>query len=170
MRIHGRKPAATVLPNASGSLRAPHLDDEGERLFDAYLETFQEAPEADYLLKEYFFTMYFEKEYLQDNVFFIPRDKFLWFFTYYIDEDKGVRTIELKKRSTTKAETEVELATINIRRHYTVEEGAADIIYTRRFSDREGVEFVLKNTKEAVTHVAQLLADFRSDRVTAQPY
>ena len=170
MRKNGRKPAETVLPNASGSLRAPHLGDEAERLFDAYLETFEKAPEADYLLKEYFFTMYFEKEYLQDNTFFIPRDKFLWFFTYCKDDEQGVRTIELKKRSTTKAETEVELATINIRRHYTVEEGAADILYTRRFADREGEEFIMQNTTDAVTQLERLLADFRADRVMRQPY
>ena len=170
MRIHGRKPAEAVSPNASGSLRAPHLDDEGERLFDAYLETFEKAPESDFLLKEYFFDKYFKKEYLQDNVFFIPRDKFLWFFKYCTDDEQGVRTIELKKRSTTKAETEVELATINIRRHYTFEEGAADILYTRRFADREGEEFIMANTNEAVTHVERLLEEFRADRVMRQPY
>ena len=81
--------------------------------------------------------MYFEKEYLQDNTFFIPRDKFLWFFKYCKDDEKGERTIELKKRSAERAETEIEIATIHIRWHYTHE---------------------------------KLLADFRSDRVTRQPY
>jgi hypothetical protein len=170
MRTNRRARAAAVSPNASGSLRAPHLKDEAERLFDAYLEMFHEAPEADFLLKEYFFDKYFEKEYLQDNTFFIPREDFLWFFKYYLDSERGERTIELKKRSTTKAETEVEIATINIRRHYTLEEGAADILYTRTFADREGEEFIIQNTTDAVTHVEQLLADFGTDRVTRHPY
>ena len=62
--------------NASTSLRAPHLEDIAERLFDTYRETFKQAPESDFLLKRYFFEMYFEKNYLQDNVFFIPRRVF----------------------------------------------------------------------------------------------
>ena len=159
-----------IIQKTSGSLRAPRLGDEAERLFDAYLETFQEAPESDFLLKRYFFTMYFEKEYLQDNIFFIPRDKFLWFFKYCKDDEKGERTIALKKRSAERAETEIEIATIHIRRHYTHEQGAADIIYTRTFADREGEEFIMQNTNEAVTHVEKLLADFRNDRMTHQPY
>jgi hypothetical protein len=60
--------------------RVVKMEDEAERLFQAYLDTFQQAPESDFLLKRYFFEMYFEKEYLQDNIFFIPRDEFLWFF------------------------------------------------------------------------------------------
>jgi hypothetical protein len=69
-----------AIQQASPPLGAPHLEDEAERLFAAYLKTFQQAPESDFLLKRYFFTMDFEKDYLQDNVFFIPRDDFLWFF------------------------------------------------------------------------------------------
>ena len=107
---------------------------------------------------------------LQDNVFFIHRADFLWFFKYFKTEKRDKRTIELKKRSTVKAETEVEIATIEIRRFYTVEEGAADIIYTRRFTDQEGVEVILKNTGDAVTHVEKILADFLSDRVAQHPY
>jgi hypothetical protein len=76
----------------------------------------------------------------------------------------------LKKRSTERAETEIEIATIQIRTHYTFEQGAADIIYTRTFADREGEEFIMKNTSDAVTHVEKLLVDFRNDRVTEQPY
>jgi hypothetical protein len=136
------------------------------------LETFEQAPESDFLLKRYFFTFYFEKEYLQDNVFFIPRADFLWFFKYYVgkEDEQTAQLIELKKRSTSRAETEIEIATIRIRRHYTYEEGAADIIYTRTFADREGEEFILQNTNDAVTHVETLLADFRNDRVTQHPY
>jgi hypothetical protein len=170
MRKHGHPPENEVIPQAAGSLRAPHLEDEAERLFDAYLETFEQAPEADFLLKRYFFERYFEKNYLQDNIFFIPRADFLWFFKYFVSDEPGERLIELKKRSTEKAETEIELATILIRTHYTFEEGAADILYTRAFADREGEEFILKNTPEAVAHAEQLLDDFRNDRVMSHPY
>jgi hypothetical protein len=170
MRKNGHLPEQGVRQNASIPLRAPHLKDEAKRLLDAYLETFQQAPESDFLLKRYFFTLYFEKNYLQDNVFFIPRADFLWFFKYYVSDEPGERTIELKKRSTDRAETEIEIATILMRRFYTYEQGAADIIYTRRFADQEGVEFILKNTNEAVTHVEKLLADFRNDQVTHHPY
>jgi hypothetical protein len=159
-----------VKQKTSLSLGAPHLKDEANRLFDAYLETFQQAPESDFLLKRYFFEIYFEKEYLQDNVFFIPRADFLWFFKYYITDRRVERVIELKKRSTEKAIEGVEIATILIRRHYTYEEGAADIIYTRTYADREGEEFIMKNSDDAITHVEQLLTDFRNDRVTQQPY
>jgi hypothetical protein len=170
MRKNGHLTKGGIRESASVSLRVPHLDDEAERLFEAYLETFQQAPEADFLLKRYFFSIYFEKNYLQDNIFFIPRADFLWFFKYYLDAEKDERTIELKKRSTEKAETEIEIATIKIRTHYTYEEGACDILYTRRFEDRDGEEFIMKNTTDAVTHVEQLLADFRSDKVMSHPY
>src|SRR5262250_111942 len=106
--------------NASSSLRAPQLQDMAERLFDTYRETFKQAPESDFLLKRYFFEMYFEKNYLQDNVFFIPRADFLWFFKYYLTGQPGDLTIELKKRSAEKAKTEIEIAAIQIREHYTV--------------------------------------------------
>jgi hypothetical protein len=76
----------------------------------------------------------------------------------------------VKKRSTERAETEIEIATIQTRTHYTYEEGAADILYTRRFEDQEGVEFILKNTTEAVTELERLLDDFRNDRVMSHPY
>lgn len=122
------------------------------------------------LLKRYFFTIDFEKEYLQDNVFFIPRNDFLWFFKYCKNDERGERTIELTKRSTTKAETEIEIATIHIRRYYTYEQGAADILYTRTFTDREGEEFIIKNTTDAVRQLERLLADFRNDPVTHHPY
>jgi hypothetical protein len=134
------------------------------------LETFEQAPEVDFLLKRYFFERYFEKEYLQDNVFFIPRAHFLWFFKYCKGKEPGDRTIELKKRSTERAETEIEIATIQTRTHYTVAEGPADIIYTRGFADQEGVEFILKNTTEVITQLEQLLVDFRADTVMSHPY
>jgi hypothetical protein len=144
MRKNGRPPAGGGILNASSSLRALHLKDEAERLFHAYLETFQQAPESDFLLKRYLFSIYFEKEYLQDNVFFIPRADFLWFFKYCKDDEQGERIIELKKRAASKAETEIEIATIQIRRYYTSEQGAADIIYTRTFAEREGEEFIMQ--------------------------
>jgi hypothetical protein len=152
------------------SHRLPHLKDMAERLFDTYIETFKQAPESDFLLKRYFFEMYFEKEYLQDNVFFIPRDKFLWFFKYFKGKQPSDRTIELKKRSTERAETEIEIAFIQIRAHYTYEQGAADIIYTRKASESAKEAFILKNTKEASKHVAKLLVDFHNDKVMSQPY
>jgi hypothetical protein len=170
MRKNGRLTDEAVSPHAALSLQAPRLQDEAERLFAAYLETFEQAPEADFLLKRYFFSLYFEKKYLQDNVFFIPRADFLWFFKYYLDDERKERTIELKKRSASKAETEIAIATILTRTHYTSEQGAADILYTRTFAGGEGEEFILKNTTDAVRQVEQLLADFRSDRVTHQPY
>jgi hypothetical protein len=170
MGKHGRLIDGGVSPHAAGSLRAPRPQDEAKRLFEAHLETFQQAPEADFLLKRYFFTLYVEKKYLQDNVFFIPRADFLWFFKYYLDAERDERIIELKKRSTSKAETEIDIATIHIRTYYTYEQEAAEILYTRTFAEREGEEFILKNTTDAVRQVEQLLADFRSDRVTQQPY
>jgi hypothetical protein len=170
MRKNEHPPTGGGIQTASLSLRGSRLEDQVERLFDAYLEMFQQAPESDFLLKRYFFEKYFGKEYLQDNIFFIPRADFLWFFKYYLDDERKVRIIELKKRSTTKAETEVEIATIHIRTYYTYEQGACDIIYTRRFAEREGEECIMQNTNDAVAHVEGLLADFRSDRVTSQPY
>ena len=155
---------------SSTSLRAPHLEDMAERLFDTYRETFKQAPESDFLLKRYFFEIYFEKEYLQDNIFFIPRADFLWFFKYFIGKEPTDRTIELKKRSTERAITEVEIATIQLRTYYTYEEGAADILYTRKASESAKGAFILKNTKEAVKHVAQLLVDFHNDKVMSHPY
>jgi hypothetical protein len=82
------KKTAQVIPTASkhkayAPLERSKLKDEAERLFEEYLKTFAAAPEADFLLKRYFFGIYFEKEYLQDNVFLVPRDNFLWFFTYH---------------------------------------------------------------------------------------
>jgi len=170
MHKNGHLTEGKVIQHASPPLRAPHLEDEAERLFDAYLETFQQAPESDFLLKRYFFEMYFEKEYLQDNIFFIPRDEFLWFFKYFKGKEPGDRTIELKKRSTSIAETEIEIASIQTRTHYTYEEGAADIIYTRKTSEKAKEAFILKNTTEAVSRLEQLLVDFRNDRVMSHPY
>ena len=170
MRKNGRTVIGGVIQKSSLSLRAPHLKDEAERLFHAYLDTFKQAPESEFLLKRYFFTLAYEKEYLQDNVFFIPRSDFLWFFKYRKNDEREDRTIELKKRSTTKAETEVEIAKIHIRKFYTYEQGAADIVYTRTFADREGEEFIMQNTTDAVTHLEKLLDEFRNDRVTSQPY
>jgi hypothetical protein len=169
MRKNGR-PSTGVIQKTSSSLRPRDLEDQAERLFDAYLETFENAPESDFLLKRYFFEKYFEKDYLQDNIFFIPRTDFLWFFKYCKDDEKGEWTIELKKRSAERAVQEIEIATIHLRTHYTYEQGGADIIYTRKFADREGVEFIMHNTNDAVTHVERLLDDFRSDRVTSHPY
>src|SRR5881227_1047784 len=100
MRKNGHLTTGVVIQHATNSLRAPHLEDEAERLVHAYLETFQQAPESDFLLKRYFFEMYFEKEYLQDNIFFIPPGGFLWFFKYCKGKEPTSRTIELKKRST----------------------------------------------------------------------
>jgi len=170
MRKKGYPPEGGGIQNASSSLRAPHLEDMAERLFDTYRETFKQAPESDFLLKRYFFEMYFEKNYLQDNIFFIPRADFLWFFKYYLTGQPGDLTIELKKRSAEKAKTEIEIAAIQIREHYTVEQGAADIIYTRKASESAEEALIQKNTKEAVKHVAKLLVDFHNDKVTSQPY
>jgi hypothetical protein len=170
MRNNGRLQYRGVIHKDLLPLRATHLKDEAKRLFDAYVETFQQAPESDFLLKRYFFSIYFEKNYLQDNVFFIPRADFLWFFKYYVGDEPGERIIELKKRSTRKAETKTEIATIQIRTNYTHEEGAADIVYMRTFEDRKGEEFIMQNTSDAVTQLEKLLDDFRNDRVTHQPY
>jgi hypothetical protein len=117
MRKNGNLTEGRAIQKASISQRAPHLEDQAERLFDMYLETFEKAPESDFLLKRYFFEKYFEKEYLQDNIFFIPRADFLWFFKYYLGDASKERIIELKKRSAERAETEIEIATIHIRRH-----------------------------------------------------
>jgi hypothetical protein len=139
--------------------------DEADRLIQAYLETFEKAPESDSLLKQYFFTMYFEKNYLQDNVFFIPRTDFLWFFKYYLgkEHERTERFIELKKRSACKDEQEIELVTIETRKFYTYEQGRADIIYTRYFADGSGKTYKMKNTVGAVALAKKLLADFQED-------
>ena len=174
MRKKGYPPEEGGIQHASGSQRMPHLEDMAERLFDTYIETFKQAPESDFLLKRYFFERYFEKNYLQDNVFFIPRTDFLWFFKYFHIDKPGAgiieRTIELKKRSTSIAETEIEIAFIQIRAHYTYEQGAADILYTRKAAENAKEAFILKNTKEAAKHVAQLLVDFHNDKVMSHPY
>ena len=139
--------------------------DEAEHLIRAYLETFEKAPESASLLKEYFFTIYFEKEYLQDNVLFIPRTDFLWFFKYYVGKqhERTERLIELKKRSASKDEQEIELMTIKTRRIYTAKQGRADIIYTRYFADGSGKTYKMKNTVGAVALAKKLLADFQDD-------
>jgi hypothetical protein len=174
MPKNGHPPEGEGIQRSSTPLRAPHLEDMADRLFDSYIETFKQAPESDFLLKRYFFEMYFEKSYLQDNVFFIPRADFLWFFKYFQIDKPGFgiteRTIELKKRSTERAKTEVEIAFIQTRMHYTSEQGAADIIYTRKTSESAKEAFILKNTKEAAKQVAKLLVDFHNDKVTGQPY
>jgi len=162
---------AQVTPTASthrayAPLEQSQLKDDAERLFEKYLETFAAAPEADFLLKRYFFDIYFEKEYLQDNVFLIPRYNFLWFFTYYRKQHEE-RTIALKKRATSKAETEVEKLTMQFRTYYKVDEGPVDIIYTRFFEDGQGETYTLKNTLGAVALAEKLLLDFREDTVTA---
>jgi hypothetical protein len=111
-----------------------------------------------------------KSRYGKVSIFFIPRADFLWFFKYFIGKEPSDRTIELKKRSAEKAKTEIEIATIQIRKFYTVEQGAADIIYTRKASESAKEAFILKNTKEAVKHVAQLLVDFHNDKVMSHPY
>jgi hypothetical protein len=138
--------------------------DEADDLIQAYLETFEKAPESN-KLKEYFFTFYFEKAYLQDNVLFIPRHNFLWFFKYYVgkEHERTEQLIELKKRSSSKAEQEIELVTIKTRRFYTAEQGWADIIYTRYFADGSGKTYKLKNTVGAVALAKKVLADFQDD-------
>jgi hypothetical protein len=44
------------------------------------------------------------------------------------------------------------------------------LIYTRKAAESAKEAFILKNTKEAAKHVAQLLVDFHNDKVTSQPY
>jgi hypothetical protein len=139
--------------------------DEADHLIRAYLETFEKAPESN-RLKEYFFTFTFEKEYLQDNVLFIPRTNFLWFFKYYVGKqhERTEQLIELKKRSASKEEQEIELMMIKTRRFYTYQQGRADIIYTRYFEDGSGKTYKMKNTLGAVALAKKLLADFEDDR------
>jgi hypothetical protein len=163
---------AEAIQKARISLDHNNLEHEAQRLIDLYISTFRNAPEADYLLKRAYFGHSFHKDYLQDNVFFIPRADYLWFFTYELGrkifegEGVGDKTIELKKRSASIDETEIEIVTIQIRHHYTVEQGVADIIHTRRFDDRKGEEFIIKNSREAVALAEKLLADFTNDQVT----
>ena len=48
------------------------LKDEARQLLEAYLRTFAAAPEADFLLKRYFFDRYhYKQQYLQKNKLFI---------------------------------------------------------------------------------------------------
>jgi hypothetical protein len=150
-------------------LERSKLRDEAERLFKKYLKTFAAAPEAEFLLKRYFFDGFYEKEYLQDNTFFIPRRDFLWFFKYCLQEPEA-QVIELKKRSTSKEVMEIEQVTIAIRRYYAVEEGPVDIIYSRYFEDGRGEVYTLKNTIGAVSFAEKLLLDFQDDPVAAELY
>jgi hypothetical protein len=150
-------------------LERSKLRDEAERLFKKYLKTFAAAPEAEFLLKRYFFDDHYEKRYLQDNTFFIPRCDYLWFFKYCLAE-RDVRTITLKKRSANKDELEIELVTLQIRSYYTFEEGPVDIIYTRYFVEGRGDTYTVKNTIGAVSLAEKLLLDFQDDPVTAEPY
>ena len=55
MHKNGHLTEGKVIQHASTPLRAPDLGDEAHRLVDAYLETFEQAPESDFLLKRYFF-------------------------------------------------------------------------------------------------------------------
>jgi hypothetical protein len=169
MRKTTRITPSAIKHKAYAPLERSKLRDEAERLFQKYLKTFGSAPEANFLLKRYFFTIYFEKEYLQDNIFLIPRCDFLWFFKYCLEEP-DVRTITLKKRSASKDELEIEQVTLQIRSYYTVEEGPVDIIYTRSFEDGRGDTYTVKNTIGAVSLAEKLLLDFQDDPVTAAPY
>jgi hypothetical protein len=167
---------AQVTPNARKHkayvpLERSKLRDEAQRLLQLFIKTFAGAPEADFLLKRYYFNLlgsYYEKERLQENVFFIPRADFLWFFKYYLGEHEE-ENIELKKRSASKDEMEIEQVAIHQRRYYTVEEGPVDIIYTRFFEDGSGETTTLTNTIGAVALAEKLLADFCEDRVELHP-
>src|SRR4051812_40032464 len=161
-------PSATK-HKAYAPLERLKLKDEAERLFEEYLETFAAAPEAEFLLKRYFFDDHYEKKYLQDNTFFIPRCDYLWFFKYCLEE-RDVWTITLKKRSANKDELEIELVTLLIRLYYTFEQGPVDIIYTRYLGDGRGDTYTVKNTSGAVSLAEKLLLDFQDDPVTAAPY
>jgi len=91
------------------------LRDEAKRLLQLFLKTFADAPEANFLFKRYYFNLlgqYYDKKYLQDNVLFIPRADFLWFFNFYLGEHEE-ENIELKKRSASKDETEIEQVAIH---------------------------------------------------------
>jgi hypothetical protein len=171
-----RKPArVTPTPSkhkAYALLERSTLRDEAQRLLRLFIKTFTDAPESDFLLKHYYSKLlgqYYDKKYLQDNVFFIPRADFLWFFNYYLGEHEE-QNIELKKRSASKDEMEVEQVAIHQRRFYTVEEGSVDIIYTRSFEDGKVDTYTLKNTIGAVSLAEKLLLDFQDDPVTARPY
>jgi hypothetical protein len=48
MHKNGHLTEGKVIQRAATPLRAPHLEDEAERLFQAYLDTFQQAPESDF--------------------------------------------------------------------------------------------------------------------------
>jgi hypothetical protein len=168
MRKNGRSDTKAS-HGAYAPLAFSALNNDAERLFQAYISTFETAPEADYLLKRYFFTIYFEKEYLQENVFFIPRAGFLWYFKYHLGEDH-TRTIELKKRSSSKAEREIEVVTIAIRQFGTDEQEPVEIIYTRSFEDQSNNTFTLKNTDGATALAEKVLADFRDDPIATAAY
>lgn len=147
------------------------LRDEAERLLQLFIKTFAQAPETDFLFKRYYFNLleqYYDKKYLQDNVLFIPRADFLWFFNYYLGEHEE-QNVELKKRSACKDEQEIEQVAIHQRRYHTVAQGPVDIIYTRFFEDESGETTILKNTIGAVALSDKVLADFCEDRVTRHP-
>jgi hypothetical protein len=170
MGTNGHLTKEKLIQLDSTPLSNADLKDEAHRLVDVYLETFKKAPESDFLLKRYFFGKYHQKQQLQENVLFIPRADFLWYFMHFQGKEPGDRIIELKKRSTSIAETEIEIATILTRHFIYKKEGPADIIYTRKASESAKEAFILKNTTGAVTRLEQLLADFRSDKVMSHPY
>jgi hypothetical protein len=67
MRTNGHLTKGKVIQLASIPLGGTELKDEAQRLVREYLETFEKAPESDFLLKRYFFDRYHEKGHLQDN-------------------------------------------------------------------------------------------------------
>ena len=141
------------------------LKDEARHLLDAYLETFAAAPEADFLLKRYFFDRYHDKQYLQKNTLFIPRADFLWTLTYSVGEDLD-RIIFLHKRSSDSAEQEIETVTLKSGGTFTDDRDGYRILYTRFFADSHGEAYSLNNTIGAVALAKKLLTDFRDDRQT----
>ncbi|MBV9483718.1 MAG: hypothetical protein JO249_23635 [Acidobacteria bacterium] len=146
------------------------LKDEASHLLDEYLKTFAAAPEADFLLKRYFFDRYhYKQQYLQKNKLFIPRADFLWTLTYAVGEDLD-RTIFLHKRSSDSTEQEIETVTLTTGGTFTNDRDGYRILYTRYFADGHGEAYSLKNTIGAVALAKKLLMDFRDDRQTHFPY
>jgi hypothetical protein len=145
------------------------LKDEASHLLDEYLGTFAAAPEADSLLKRYFFDRYHDKQYMQKNKFFIPRADYLWTLTYAVGEEFD-RTIFLHKRSSDSTEQEIETVTIKTGGTFTYDRDGYGILYTRFFADGHGEAYSLKNTIGAVALAKKLLTDFQDDRQTHFPY
>ena len=151
------------ITNGKTALRLRACKTEAKRLYDVYLATFQQAPEArDVLYMQYFSIYPFEKEALQNDVIQIVRRDFIWDFQYtMLGEDRLIRLKRQPAGLSLAAHKDRELVEITTRRFYKVDEPGGTIHYRRH--ETSGTSVTQINTREAVLLAEQLLAAFRAD-------